>query len=236
MARNLAAFSRIPHMTLEEVSAEYDFRRYVEVMRIARGVAEGRGVIIATMHFGLFEAFAQALVLYDRPFAVIVRGTGLPNLDNLIKRRREYSGLVTFSRKGGYRQMIEYLREGVDVACMCDQNVKINHAAFANFFGIRVATTKTVALAAIRTRSPVVFCASVELSPGRYEVYARNVYTPHCSSQRNSGEMEAIVGDVNRCVEDLICSFPQQWFWIHRRFKTRPPGESEIFYEGLWNF
>ena len=139
-------------------------------------------------------------------------------------------GNEVFDRKGAYREIESRLRRGQDVAILCDQNVKRNHAVFVDFFGRKVATTKAVALAAIRTNSPIIFGVSVQKSPGLYEIFCNRINIPTDLSLTLEEKTINIMEQIHRSLEAVIRRHPDHWFWIHRRFKTRPLGEIEDTY------
>ncbi len=151
-------------------------------IRSARAQSGGTGVILPTLHFGSFELLAQIWSFVDRPFAFLARGTDLPMFDRWWNRRREMFGSRVLWRRGGFREMVDALQAGTDVGVLFDQNVKKHHAVFVEFFGRQAATTKSIALAALRTGAPIIFAVCVDLGDGRYEILARSVPNPSVSS------------------------------------------------------
>ena len=151
LARNLMSYAKIPELTAEKARTMTDFSEAKALITEVRARAGGTGVILPTLHFGRFEQLLQLWSLIDRPFTFLARGTGLRRFDNWWNTRREHFGSKVLWRKGGFRQMVDALQNGKDVGVLFDQNVKIHHAAFVEFFGRQAATTKSIALAALRT-------------------------------------------------------------------------------------
>lgn len=231
LARNLVAFAKMPRLDARTLLERYEFaeaRKLWEERLIAR--SKGKGILLITMHYGSFEMLAQAYIVGFRPMCILARGFGLRRLDRFWRRRREVFGGEVFDRKGGYQAMVRRLNEGRDVAVLCDQNVKANHAIFVDFFGIPAATTKAVALAALRTGAPAVVAVSYEYSPNRYKILAEEIPDPGAVDGSTEERIRQFMTWVHAAMEKFIRAHPEQWFWIHRRFKTRPPGEAEDLY------
>src|SRR5262249_35988741 len=138
-----------------------------------------------------------------------------------------------FRRKGAFPEILKRLQGGEDVAILFDQNVKRNHAIFADFLGIKAATTKTLALAAIRTGAPVGIGVMHESSPGSFTLLCDEIPTAPREGETPDELVLRITESLNAAASRFIRAHPENWFWIHRRFKTRPPGESEGIYSTL---
>lgn len=237
LAENLFWFSRIQQSSRDELRALIDYREAQPIYE--KILTYPVGALILTPHFGLFELLAQSYAVCGRPFMALVREFGMPRFDTFWRDTREKFGLTIFGRKGGYNQIISNLNAGRDVAVLFDQNVKSAHAAFIDLFGIPAATTKSIAFAAIRTHCPVVFAACLENPPeeqihGRFKIYVREIQNPNLDPDlKDKPTEEKISGflrKANKELETLIRLKPECWFWIHRRWKTRPKGEAENFY------
>ena len=230
LADNIVGFARIPDFSLEKAASEFDFSAAKDCFESTIKDAEGKGVLLATAHFGNFELLIQAVAFFARPAAILARGFDLPRFNSWWIRRREQFGNEVFDRKGAYREIESRLKRGQDVAILCDQNVKRNHAIFVDLFGRKVATTKAVALAAIRTNAPIIFGVSCQKSPGSYEIYCTRINVPSNSTLSLEEKTVNIMEQIHRALEDVVRRYPDHWFWIHRRFKTRPLGEVEDTY------
>jgi len=238
LAENLFWFSRIQKLNREELKALFDYR---EAQPIFQKFLDSKvGGLIITPHFGLFELLAQGQAVWGRPYSALVREFGMPRFDKFWRDTRQKFGLTIFGRKGGYKDIIRNLNEGHEVAVLFDQNVKRAHAAFVDLFGVPAATTKSIALAAIRTGCPVVFAACMENPPeeqkhGRFQIYAKEILNPNVDPDlMDKSPDDKVIGflrKANKELETLIRLKPDKWFWIHRRWKTRPVGEPENFYD-----
>ena len=234
LADNLVHFAKIPLLTEERAEAMVNYQAYKEELAALRKTAPGGvGVLFPTMHFGSFELSGQLFALLEGPLAVLARGFGMPRLDNWWDSRRETHGNELFSRKGGYKHVIQKLKEGKDVTLLCDQNVKRRHAVFVEFFGHQATATKTVALAALRTGAPVMLTASIEVAPDQVEVYFKHIPWPTDASLSSDQQIAAFTQTLHSGIEEIIRKQPHGWFWIHRRWKTRPHGEPEDWYDNM---
>jgi len=239
LAGNILGFVRISDLNKEKAREACDYSRASATLEALRKSHPGTGVIIPTLHFDMFEIFIQLHALNYRPVSILARGFGFKNFDKWWNGKREIFGNTLFSRKGGYKEIIRRLKKGEDIVLLCDQNVKSSHAIFADFFGLKAATTKTVALAALRTGAPIVFGCPVQISPGKFEVVAEEILHPKDVKGDTEQKLLACTEDLHRKFENHILKRPEAWFWIHRRWKTRPPGELENIYsessEGVKN-
>jgi len=182
------------------------------------------------MHYGCFELTVQYHCQHDRPVQILARGFGIARLDEWWNKRRQLLGNEVFFRQGGYQAMVRSLAAGKDVGVLFDQNVKANHAVFVDFFGIRTSMTKSVALAALRTGAPIVFIAAAWLGENRHRLFFAEIKTDFPESMPTDEKVQRISQALNSQAETIIKLHPEQWFWIHRRFKTRPTGELENLY------
>ena len=193
----------------------------------------GKGIVYATGHLGSFELLAHAGPMFGYPMSFVVRNATLPNVDAWWRRQREGNGNRVINRKGAVREIMTELDKGRDVGILFDQNVRRAHAVFVPWFGLPAATTKTVALVALRCEAPVAVAAVRYLGNERYRIEAKDfdfsaVYTDQTLT--NDQKIERITAVVSAEFERLIRLSPQEWFWMHRRWKTRPEGERETIY------
>ena len=231
LAENILGFAKIP--TLSKAKAEEMCPSFVNVrekLQSMRNRSKGVGIIAPTLHFDAFEYFVQVCAICDRPFAILGRNFPLKHFNKWWKGRREYFGHTIYDRSGGFQETIRRLNNGEDVIILCDQNVKANHAVFVDFFGIPAATSKIVALAALRTGALILFGSPVRTSADQFQMNIEEI--PHPSKEEGSTEekIEKCMAHLHRAFEKQILLRPEAWFWIHRRWKTRPANESKSLY------
>lgn len=231
LARNLRDYATIPSCQKSDLQNVTGMEELRELALKIEKEQPGAGVLYLGPHFGSYEKMVQLWVFINRPIAILARAFGLPRLDAWWNAQRELHGNKMFGRKGGYREIVNRLQAGEDVVILFDQNVKKNYAVFVELFGIMAATTKTVGLAAIRTGCPLVFCAAIEKPLGKYQVFSRQLANPYKDPGSNDEKVHSITKELHECLEGLVKEHPEQWFWVHRRFKTRPEGEAETIYD-----
>lgn len=231
-ARNLTSFARAGNLVKGNLEKHFpDFPALVEVIDNARANGNGKGVLIAGLHYGSPEFNIQGHALLSQPTAMLARGFNLPLVDSYIKKRREMFGNVLFDRAGAFKHIERHINQGKDVALLFDQNIRGGHACFPSFFGVPAATTKSVGLAALRTGAPIVFVCGAELEPEVHSVIAYEVSNPINEEGTIEEKILRLMEQLHRHAEDAIREYPDQWMWFHRRYKTRPSGEVEDFYE-----
>ena len=234
IGRNLYWFSRVPRMTAQDI--ERGVENAAEARAFVDGVrarSKGGGVMYATMHFGWFEMTNHIVNVVFGPMHMLARGFGMPLLDEWWNKRREIFGGTVFSRSGGFAEAMRVLAAGGDVAMLCDQNVKVNYAAYIDLFGVKAATSKGPVLAAMRNGAPLIVGVSVEVSPGRFRALYDEVAISNDTSVGHDERVEDALRKVHAVMERILREYPEQWYWVHRRFKTRPPGEPETIYSDV---
>ena len=240
LATNMYSFAKNPLLTTESNDKMLDPDRRDELVKVitqAKSEANGKGIMIATGHFGNFELGSQLYGLEIGPTCILARGFKLPRLNRWWNCRRELFGNRIFDRKGAYKEIERNLNEGKSVAVLFDQNVVRKHAVFVNFFGIQAATTKSLALAVLRTGAPLVLVMFIRTGFNKYHFRAVDITASESLKGIRDRDLplevkvKMIMEELHRALEKYIIEHPDHWFWIHRRFKTRPKGEAENMYD-----
>lgn len=230
---NFITFCKLPCLTGEKLETTVSYSNVCEVLNNLEKSKRGSGVIFATMHFGPFELLQHAHAHFWKPFNILARGFNMPCVDEWWDARRTMLGNSVIRRRGGFKSVLSLLKEGKDVAMLVDQNVKANHAVFVDLFGLPAATTRSAVLASIRTGAPIVFGYMFRDGPRHFKAVAEPVFIPdkdNSVSDDNLKTIERVTTEINRKIENAVRAHPEHWFWIHRRFKTRPGGEPENIY------
>jgi KDO2-lipid IV(A) lauroyltransferase len=193
----------------------------VEHLQGAR--AAGRGVLAPSGHFGNweFQAVASAPLVGD--VASIARPLDNPALDRRLLALRTSTGNRVIYKRKALAQALRTIRDGGILAVLIDQNVQDGDGIFVRFFGRPAATTTVAAALALKTGCAIVPVHCSLQRNGRY----RMVYGPPVEWS-GSGRREEDVAALTQCltgiIEGWVREAPEQWLWLHRRWKTQPPG------------
>jgi KDO2-lipid IV(A) lauroyltransferase len=223
--RNFAHLARVMLEVLylrKMNSANVDrFATFVGVEHFFTALDRGRGLLVLTSHFGNWELMALAFSLKYRPVHLVVRPLDNPFLDGLISGIRCRGGNRLIAKRGSVRTVLRLIKDGEAIALLIDQNVDWYEGVFVPFFKDFACTTKTLAVMALRTEAPVVPVYNVRQPDGRYKV----VFEPEVSLVRTGNkttDVEESTALFNRIIESYVRRDPEQWFWVHRRWNTRP--------------
>ena len=182
-----------------------------------KAAAEGKGVLLLSAHLGNWELFAAAHALTAFELSVVVRPLDEPLLQRLAKRLRRRSGAELIEKQRGLREVLEALRRGRLVGVLLDQNSSRAEGVFVPFFGVPASTSKGLAVISLRTGAPVVPVFIRRIGGGRHRVeFDAPVPRP------DDGDVLSYTAAFNRAIESGIRRAPEQWFWMHERWRTRP--------------
>jgi KDO2-lipid IV(A) lauroyltransferase len=179
--------------------------------------AHGRGVLILTGHYGNWELLAAAHGLSGLPLSIVVRPLDHPLLDELAERFRRRSGAELITKRQALRDVLGALRRRRMVGILLDQNATRAEGVFVPFFGAPASTSKGLALIALRTGAPVVPIFLRREPGGRHCVDVGPALPPP-----PDGQVTTYTAMFNRALEAAIRRAPEQWLWMHDRWRTRP--------------
>jgi len=188
-------------------------------------LARGGGVVSPLAHLGNWELQGVATAPLTGPSAVVARPLDNPALDRRLVAFRASTGNIVIYKQKALSQVLKNLREGRTVGIVVDQNVQAKDGIFVRFFGRPASTTTVAAALALKTGCPIVPARCVLRSDGRY----RMVYGPPVewsSSGRRGEDIARLTQDIASIIEGWVRETPEQWLWLHRRWKTRPSRET----------
>jgi KDO2-lipid IV(A) lauroyltransferase len=217
-------FLRVPFLPRAELEQIFEYEGW-EVLEQAR--AKGAGIIACTGHFGNFDLLAAAQTLRGIPVTMITRQMGKSGANDLWRAIRQRSGVedLVVTKGSTLAAATRAIKAGRALGYVIDQNQPVRrHAIFPTFFGIPAATAPTPAVLAMRSGAAVVFVLSVPLGDGRHKVILEGPLTPPDTGDRER-DVLAFMQDLNDRLERWIRVYPDRWYWLHRRWKTRPEGE-----------
>ena len=180
----------------------------------------GVPVVLVLSHLGTWELFAQLMpkfVGYVRN-ASIYQKLGNHFIDDHVRRRRGQTGLELFDRQQGFQPVIDLLRSGGGVGVLSDQHAG-DHGLWTPFFGKLASTSPLPALLAKRTRAALIAAGVYTVSPARW----RMVFTERFDTPKADASIAALTSEINQIIEQQIRVAPEDWFWVHNRWKTPQP-------------
>jgi Kdo2-lipid IVA lauroyltransferase/acyltransferase len=188
--------------------------------RARQALAQGRGVLFFTGHFGYWEIHALAFALRIEPTSLLARPLDNPFLDAMLENIRTSTGNRVIQRRGAVRRILKDLAAGRSVAILIDQHLHESDAVYVGFFQRPAATTSALAALALRTGAPVMPVFALPLPHGRYRlIYERPVDPPLTDSP------DAVREFTQRCTDVLemyVRRHPELWLWMHRRWRDDP--------------
>lgn len=220
VGRLLVALARFPKLNRGNISEWIGYEGLEHYWEAKRGA---RGVLVATAHLGNWELSAFAHALMTEPMAVMVRPLDNPLIDGIVEERRTLSGNRLIYKRDSARAVIKALRNNEAVGVLIDQNTSVAEGVFIDFFGKRAcAGTGFVKLAHHSGAAVVPGFAFWNEETGKYVLR----FYPAISL---TGDVEADTQQIHSTIEGIIREHPEQWMWIHRRWKTRPAGEEPLY-------
>jgi KDO2-lipid IV(A) lauroyltransferase len=193
------------------------------------GKARGKGVLIVTGHLGAWELSSFYHSLMGHPMGMVIRRLDNRPLDEFVNGIRCLHGNRVLHKDDFARGLLTAMRKGETVGILMDTNMTPPQGVFVSFFGKQACTASGLARVALKTGAAVLPGFMVwEESERRYVLH----FGPELMFER-SGKPEAdILAATQQCtsaIESWIRRYPDQWLWIHRRWKTRPAGELGIY-------
>lgn len=220
VGRLLLAFARLPTIHRGNVRDWIDYEGFEHY---AAAKAKGHGVLFATGHLGNWELSAYAHALLTEPMQVVVRPLDNPYLDRLVAARRALSGNRVIEKQHFVRGMLGALKANEPVGILVDQNSMLDQGIFVDFFGVPACTAPVFAKLAHRAQTSVIPGFAV------WNPTQRRYVLKFYPAVELSGDAALDTQRVQAAVEVAIRENPDQWLWIHRRWKTRPVGEPAIY-------
>jgi Kdo2-lipid IVA lauroyltransferase/acyltransferase len=212
-----AEFFDIPLLTKENIG-ELVEAEGLEHYR--RALDKGRGILFFTAHFSNWELSAAAGALLMKPAVIIYRTLDSALLEHLVLRVRSASGNTLLPKEHAMRAMIRSLKRNEIVGILIDQNVAWYEGVFVDYFGRPACTADGLALLALHTGAPVLPGYLVRLPDGRY----RLVIGPEVEVTRTGDRAADVLANTQRftkVIEETVRRYPDQWFWVHQRWKTQ---------------
>jgi len=183
-------------------------------------LARGKGLIVITGHLGNWELAGAMVAAHAMPIDVVVRLMGNPLFDQFLSRTRARLGMTVIRDRDAVRQTARSLRAGRVIAFLADQSGLHIASSFINFFGRPAKTPRGPAVFALRLDAPLYFGACVREPDGRYRIHVREIAAERTGD--TEFDVDAILNEYSRLLEQYVRETPEQYFWQHRRWKRQP--------------
>ena len=226
LGRQLGEFCLFPRYTKKNYTraAIYDgFQNFADAH------ARGKGVIFLTAHLGGWEVGSFVHSLIGHPLNIVIRQLDNPFLDRMVDRYRSLHGNRSFAKQDFARGLLSALRKGEIVGVLMDTNMTPPQGEFVDFFGVPACTATGIARVALHTDASVLPAVTVwDSQLGKYRI----CIDPALKLVRTGNtEADTIANTAlfTKAIESYIARYPEQWLWVHRRWKTRPPGAPPIY-------
>jgi KDO2-lipid IV(A) lauroyltransferase len=187
---------------------------------IKNAYEKGNGVLALTAHFGNWELLTIIASMIKFPINIVVRPLDFKPLDRYIFELRTRFGGKIIPKQRSFRSIIRCLHRGEMVALLMDQNVDWYEGVFVDFMGHRACTNKGLALLALKTGAPVVPVFMVRDKAGFRAEFGPEILTIKTGNRQKDIETNTL--EYNKVIEKIIRRYPDQWFWVHQRWKTKP--------------
>jgi heptosyltransferase II len=215
LGANLLSSAKLTQMPPEKILERVEVEN-IEAM--AREFRAGVPVVLVLSHLGTWEVFAQLMpkfVGFVRN-ASVYQGLGNSFIDEHVRRTRSQTGLELFDRHDGFEPVIELLRSGGGVGVLSDQHAG-DHGVWTPFFGMLASTSPLPALLAKRTRAALIAAGVYTTGRARW----RMVFTERFD--QTGASVAVLTSKINEAIEQQIRRAPEDWFWVHNRWKTPQP-------------
>lgn len=217
---NALEMASLPFLTAEEFQGKFVA---VGMEHLREAHALGRGVIIVSGHYGLWEFMPPWLCLNGFRVTTVVRRQNNPEVDAWFERMRRRFGALTTDSGFGLREILRTLRNGDILALMSDQNAG-DRGYFVDFLGEPASTVTGPAQIALKSRAPIVALAAHRRGAGPHLIEILPPIRPEEFTDDESGRLQ-LTQHLTRIIENWVRKRPDQWFWLHRRWKSRPPAK-----------
>jgi KDO2-lipid IV(A) lauroyltransferase len=222
----LGEFCQMPRYTRENTR---DLIRYEGLDHYLAASQRGKGVLIVTGHLGAWELSSFWHSLMGHPMTMVIRRLDNPRVDKLVNDIRCLHGNRVVHKDDFARGLLQAMRRGDTVGILMDTNMTPPQGVFVPFFGVPACTASGLARVALRTGAAVLPGFLVwEPAEDKYVLHF-DEQIPLIATGDDEHDVLANTAQFTAAIEVFIRRYPDQWLWVHRRWKTRPEGEAPIY-------
>jgi len=203
---------------------KHELFKYVKTegrVNIKKAYEKKRGVLVLTGHFGNFELLTVAAAILNYHASIVYRPLDyMPMEKFIINLRTRFGGKLISTKDKPFKKIIEALFRAEMVGLLMDQSVDWYQGVFVDFFGEMTCTNKGMALLALNTEVPVVPVFMIREDYGFKAIWLPELILKKTGDERK--DIEINTQQYNNIIETLVREYPEQWFWVHNRWKTSP--------------
>jgi KDO2-lipid IV(A) lauroyltransferase len=213
---------RVPRVLHEHNAARYiDHAHPGNLEQFQRLKATGRPFLVLTGHFGNWEILNFVAGLGGFRGGIVARRLDNPYLERFLARFRKQTGQVLLDKSADYNRILEFLDRGTSLGMVGDQDAG-PRGLFVNFFHRPASTFKSIALLSLQYQAPIVVTAAARVrQPMRYRIYLEDIILPE-DYARDTDAARAITQRYTDALERMVRRHPEQYFWLHGRWKNQP--------------
>lgn len=216
-------YLRLPSLSAAALQQRISFAMPREQNPYEQALALGKGAICMTGHFGNWEYMGALVAQMQYPMVYLYQEQNNPYVDGLIRGIRTKMNMPSIPRGAALRGILKALREKKFVAILADQDAGRN-GIFVDFLGRPASTAQGPAAFVLKTQAPIVFCVAIREPRGHHRVEAELLTFDFSKTDATSEEdkLRQITAAWTKVLEKYIRQYPDHWFWMHRRWKTKP--------------
>ncbi len=222
MGKSMMEFCRLPKLNKENLQQYVTFSGLDNYLNAFK---QNKGVLIITAHFGNWELLAAACSLAGYDGNALARPQNNKYLERLVNHYRSLFGNRVIAKKNGLREVIRCLKRGEMVGILIDQNVSRSEGIFVNFFGRPASTVIAPALIARKLGVPVIPTFIIRQAGGTHKIVFEKAVRVTVTVDMDQ-DLQVNTQRFTSIVEAYVKRYPEQWFWVHRRWKTQPKTSS----------
>ncbi len=214
-------FLQIPHLDEDTLEAHFTIHEGHLVEDILQ---KDGSVILISGHFGNFEWLGQMHALLGHKIYGIAKRLSNPYVDALINEHRKQHGAGVIYKKDAMKEGVRVLNQNSILAIVTDQDAG-KRGVYVDFLGMKASTAVGTAVYHLRTGAPVIFIIGVRKDYAKFDIYYQQVLPQSHPEDIDDEKVHAITQQHTQVLENWIRRYPEQWFWMHRRWKTQSLSE-----------
>lgn len=213
-----AEFFDMPYLNKDNIHKWMDVEG---VENFQTGIVKGKGMLSIVAHFGNWELMTIAGPMYLKPFYIVYRPLDNHVIDNVVEYVRTIQGNSLIPKGGSGKTVVELLKANHLIGILSDQNVSNREGVFVDFFGRPACTGVGLAVMAMRSGAPILPAFMARQKSGKYKFIVKPTVEAVCT---DNYENDLVVNTqrFTKIIEEIIREYPDQYFWFHQRWKTKP--------------